>query len=116
MKELEQTLSDLTTYIIAYDDTSLNDGDNLNFLLKKITTTLAFLESPRAKYKLAFERKVYELTKDKKMTVNRAINVAEVEVPELYLLRRVMDSGYKLVDTIRTNISYLKYERTHANN
>jgi hypothetical protein len=115
MKELEQTLSDLTTYIVAYDDTSHNDGENLNFLLKKIITTLAYLETHRAHYKLEFEKVVYELTTDKGMPVNRAINFAENRVPELYMLRRIMDSGYKLADVIRTNISFIKHERNHAN-
>ena len=40
MTNFEKTLENLTTYIQAYDDVSLNDGENLNFLLQKINTTV----------------------------------------------------------------------------
>ena len=114
MKNFEKTLEDLTSYIMAYDDTSLDDGENLNYLLKKITTTLTYLETERANFKKQYEKRVYELTTDKKMTVSRAVNFAEVEVPELYMLRRIMDSSYRVTDAIRTNISFLKNERNNS--
>lgn len=115
MTNFEKTLENLTTYIQAYDDVSLNDGENLNFLLQKINTTLFYLENERANFKKQYEQRIYELTTDKKMTVSRAVNFAEVEVPELYFLRRIMDSGYRISDAIRTNISFLKRERNNSN-
>jgi hypothetical protein len=114
MNNFEQTLENLTSYIQAYDDVSLNDGESLNFLLQKINTTLFYLENERALFKKQYEMKVYDLTTDKKMTVARAVNFAEVEVPELYMLRRIMDSGYRISDAIRTNISFLKSEKRNA--
>jgi hypothetical protein len=114
MNNFEQTLENLTSYIQAYDDVSLNDGESLNFLLQKINTTLFYLENERAIFKKQYEMKVYDLTTDKKMTVARAVNFAEVEVPELYMLRRIMDSGYRISDAIRTNISFLKSEKRNA--
>ena len=96
MNNFETTLENLTSFIQAYDDVSLNDGENLNYLLQKINTTLFYLESERAIFKKQYEQRIYELTTDKKMTVSRAVNFAEVEVPELYMLRRIMDSGYRL--------------------
>jgi len=114
MQKFERTLHDLTTYVIAYDDVALNDGENLNYLLQKINTTLFYLETERSNFKKQFEKRVYELTTDKKMTVARALNFAENEVPELYMLRRIMDSGYRISDAIRTNISFLKNERNNS--
>ena len=114
MTNFEKTLENLTTYIQAYDDISLNDGENLNFLLQKINTALFYLENERANFKKQYEQRIYELTTDKKMTVSRAVNFAEVEVPELYFLRRIMDSGYRISDAIRTNISFLKSEKRNA--
>ena len=114
MTNFEKTLENLTTYIQAYDDVSLNDGENLNFLLQKINTALFYLENERANFKKQYEQRIYELTTDKKMTVSRAVNFAEVEVPELYFLRRIMDSGYRISDAIRTNISFLKSEKRNA--
>ena len=115
MKNFEITLQKLTEYIQAYDDTAQNDGETLNFLLKKISVTLAYLETERAEFKKTYELRVFDLTTNKKMTVSRAINFAEVDVPELYLLRRIMDSGYRITDAIRTNISFLKHERNNSN-
>lgn len=114
MKNFEQELKNLSMYIQAYEDTSLNDGESLNELLKRINTTLFYLENERSVFKKQYESKVYDLTTDKKMTVARAINFAEVEVPELYMLRRIMDSGYRISDAIRTNISFLKSEKRNA--
>ena len=114
MTNFEQSLEKLTSYIQAYDDVSLNDGESLNFLLQKINTTLFYLESERAIFKKKYENRIYELTTDKKMTVARSINFAEVEVPELYLLRRIMDSAYRCSDAIRTNISFLKSEKRNV--
>ena len=45
------------------------------------------------------------------MTVARAINFAEVEVPELYLMRRIMDRASNCCEAIRTHISFKKYEK-----
>jgi cob(I)alamin adenosyltransferase len=114
MTNFEQTLENLTSYIQAYDDVSLNDGESLNFLLQKINTTLFYLETERAIFKRKYESKVYFLTAEKKMTVARSINFAEVDVPELYLLRRIMDAGYRCSDAIRTHISFLKSEKRNA--
>jgi hypothetical protein len=114
MKNFEQELKNLSMYIQAYEDTSLNDGESLNELLKRINTTLFYLENERSVFKKQYESKVYDLTTDKKMTVARAINFAEVEVPELYMLRRIMDSGYRISDAIRTNISFLKSEKRNV--
>jgi hypothetical protein len=114
MTNFEQSLENLTSYIQAYDDVSLNDGESLNFLLQKINTTLFYLETERANFKKQYEMKVFDLTTNKKMTVARAINFAEVDVPELYLLRRIMDAGYRCSDAIRTNISFLKSEKRNA--
>lgn len=114
MKNFEQSLENLAMYIQAYDDTALNDGETLNELLQKINVTLFYLEKERANFKREYENRIFELTTDKKMTVARAVNFAEVEVPELYLLRRIMDSAYRVSDAIRTNISFLKSEKRNA--
>ena len=114
MKSFEQTLQKLTEYIQAYDDTSQNDGETLNYLLKKISVTLAYLNTEMANYKKLYELRVFDLTTNKKLTVARAINFAEVDYPEVYLLRKVITSGERVADAIRTNISFLKNERNNS--
>ena len=114
MRNFEKELENLAMYVQAYEDTSLNDGESLNELLQKINVTLFYLEKERANFKKLYENRIFELTTDKKMTVARAVNFAEVEVSELYLLRRIMDSAYRVSDAIRTNISFLKSEKRNA--
>jgi hypothetical protein len=114
MKELNETLENITSLIDAYSDTSINNGESLNEILKRLSNNLFYLEKFRADYKLKYESKIYELTKDKKMTVSRAVNIAEVEVKEMYLIRRISDAAYRNCDSIRTNISFLKNERNNS--
>jgi len=99
----------LNKYVKQYYNSNLKDGNELNVLLQKITGLLYYLESIRSEIHDLYESKVHELVKDK-YTVARALNEANVLYPQMYQLRRVLDSGYKITDAIRTNISFIKSE------
>ena len=114
MKNFEKELENLAMYIQAYEDTSLDDGEALNELLKKITSTLFYLQNQQAIFKNKYDIMIYELTTDKKMTVARAVNFADVKIPENYLLRKVVEAGIRCQDSIRTHISYIKFEKRNA--
>lgn len=105
MKELE----DLNNYVNEYYTCNLTDGEQLNRLLQKITGLLYYLETVRSECHDAFETHVFNEVKKKK-TVARAVNEAHVTYPQMYQLRRVMESAYKVVDAIRSNLSYLRAE------
>lgn len=111
MKNFEQELENLAMYVQAYEDTSLNDGESLNELLRKINVTLFYLQNEQAFYKNKYDFMIYELTTDKKMTVARAVNFADVNIPEFYLIRKIVEAGIRCQDSIRTNISYIKFEK-----
>lgn len=91
------------------------DGHRLNQLLQKINGNLYYLETVRSEQHSLFETMVHNLVKEGN-SVARATNTAHVEFPMMYQLRRIMDSGYRITDAIRTNISYLKSERTNTPN
>ena len=91
------------------------NGEKLNYLLQKITGNLYYLESVRSQQHDLFETMVHNLVKDGN-SVARAVNQAHVEFPMMYQLRRIMDSGYRITDAIRTNISYLKSEKVNSIN
>jgi hypothetical protein len=110
MKELE----DLNRYVNQYYKCTLQDGNELNFLLQKITGLLYYLETVRSEVHNSYESLVFDLVKQK-FTVARAINEANVAYPQMYQLRRIMDAGYKITDAIRTNVSFLKKERSNLN-
>lgn len=109
MNELEK----LNKFVNEYYKCNLQDGEQLNNLLKNITGLLYYLETLRSNIHNDYETKVFELVKSK-MTVSRAINEANVLYPQMYQLRRVMDAGYRITDAIRTNISFLKSEKNNS--
>jgi hypothetical protein len=111
MKEIET----LNKYVNQYYNSNLKDGNELNFLLQKISGLLFYLETVKAEIHNDYEVMVFDLVKQK-FSVSRAVNEANVKYPMMYQLRRVMDSGYRITDAIRTNISFLKSEKVNSNN
>lgn len=104
----------LNEYINSYYVMKEMDGDKLSYLIQKITGSLYYLETVRSETHKRYEASVFNLVKDGN-SVARAINETNVNIPEMYQLRRIMDGGYRIVDAIRTNISYLKSERINTN-
>ena len=105
MKEIDK----LNDYVNKYYNCDRTNGADLLLLQQKITGLLYYLETVRSETHDAFESKVFELVQEGN-SVARAVNEAHVSYPQMYQLRRVMDAGYRIVDAIRTNISYLKSE------
>ena len=106
-----KTIENITNIILEYNEIEIDkiNGFYLNEMLKNLTTNLFYLETIRSKHHLNFEKIIHtEVSKGK--SVARATNKANVEVPELYHLRRIQNSGYRVADAIRTNISFLKSE------
>jgi endonuclease/exonuclease/phosphatase (EEP) superfamily protein YafD len=108
-EEFKATLTHLEKQISLYRHSAL-DGNVLNEILQQVTATLYFLEEERSKFHKAYESMVHAQVKQGN-SVARAKNIAEVEVPQLYHMRRLMDSGYTVVDAIRTHISWIKNEK-----
>lgn len=111
---LNKALEHLTNNILKYRKLKdLTDGATLNFLLKEISGTLFYLENIRANIHDQFQNKIHLLVTQGE-SVSRAENTAHKEFPEMYLLRRIMDSAYTVIDSIRTNISFLKSEYSQS--
>ena len=106
-----KTIEEITNIILEYNEIEIDktNGFYLNEMLKDLTTNLFYLETIRSQHHLHFEKIIHtEVSKGK--SVARATNKANVEVPELYHLRRIQNSAYRIADCIRTNISFLKSE------
>lgn len=104
----------ITEIIEHYRETERPTGEQLNAWLKNLSAWLFYLEEKRSKCHEQYEIIVHSHTKDG-VSVSKAKNVAEVQVPELYKLRRIMDAAYKNCDAMRTNISYIKNEKRNSN-
>ena len=112
---MEQALEHITKNIQEYRQMDLLEGEALNTILQQITGTLFYLETKRAEYHDQWQNKVNSLILEGN-SVSRSTTQADVEIPELYMLRRIMESAYECVGAIRTNISWLKAERHVTNN
>lgn len=110
MRNIQKHLDNLNTLIDTYQSTQKSDGNTLVGIAQELSVTLYWLSEEKTKEHDNFEKYVFSLTTDKKMTVNRAINAAEVAYPNLYRLRYIIRAGYSVLDIIRTQISYLKAE------
>jgi len=106
---MEQQINDILNICREYSSMNTLDPNRLNELLKDLSGRLFYLETLRSDIHDKWQSKVFELTKEGH-TVSRAENEAHTKYPEMYLLRRVVTSGWKVSDAIRTNISYLKNE------
>ena len=85
------------------------NGKELNNLLKELTTGLYYLETIRTTAQKHYEGIIHNKVNEG-FSVARATNQANVEIPEMYKLRRILESGYRVVDSMRTNISFIKSE------
>ena len=106
---MKSTLNRIAEIVKEYKQTDVLDGNNLNKQLKELTAYLYHIETKRTKAHQDYERIIHNRVKEG-FSVARATNEANVEVPEMYQLRRLLESGYRVVDAMRTNISFLKYE------
>jgi hypothetical protein len=110
MRNLQPHLDTLHTLIDTYQATPKSDGNTLVGIAHELSVTLFWLCEEKTKEHENFEKYVFALTSDKKLTVARAINAAELEYPNLYRLRYAIRAGYAILDIIRTQVSYLKTE------
>jgi len=99
-------LTNVTKIIDDYSKLTINSGNELSILLKNLTCELFYLEKFRSEY----QEKHNSIMHNEKGAVSKALILANEEVPELYMLRRVMNAAYRVVDALRSNISFIKKE------
>ena len=106
---MNEVLNQIAEIIEQYKVTDTNNGIELNRQLKELTARLYYLETIRTMAHEKYEAVIHNKVKEG-YSVARATNEANIEVPEMYKLRRLIGSGYKIVESIRSNLSYLKLE------
>lgn len=112
---MNESLEAITKCIEWYKKTKEANPNELVEVLRVISSHLFTLETFRADYKKEYEALIFDITKDG-ISVNRAINEAETRIPELYMLRHIIDAAGRVCDSIRTQISLAKHEITRTNN
>jgi hypothetical protein len=111
MTNTEKALAHITEQVKKYRSTGVEDGNELISILQQMTATLYFLETERAIVHNRYQVKINDLMADG-CSFNKAEIQANVEIPQMYQYRRVMDASYKVVDAIRTQVSWLKSEKS----
>ena len=90
----------------AYGKLQWNEGPKISQYMKDLTVILCHLEHERKEAHEKWNSIVFNF----EGSVSRAEIEAHEQVPELYQLRRIMNSGYRVVDAMRSNISFIKKE------
>lgn len=104
--QLKEALKEYYTTVENYNKCSFTDGLTIISLMKDLSVILSFL----AHQKSLFHDKWIGVTLEEN-SVAAGERKANKEVPELYHLRVILNTGYKILDTMRSNISYLKSEQ-----
>jgi len=111
--KFEKALENIAENIKLYRQMKSFNGDELLAILQQIVGTLHYLEGQRAEAYLTYTKRVNSYIANGE-PVSKAESKANEDVPELYLLRHIMRSGYENVGAIRTTISYLKNEKNSS--
>jgi len=107
--KFESSLLELHDHIDTYQTNDNLNGDNIMYLLRKISSITYYLESERGLFYKKWNARMFELTK-KGMSVAKAKIQVDNEVPELNLLRLTTKSSNNVMDAMRTHLSGLKSE------
>lgn len=110
MTDLEKALDQLSKEISDYRKCNFMDGNKIVEHCKQITGILFYLEKVRSDAHKDFQATLNRLVLDG-YSVARAENEAHVKHPEMYMLRRIMDGAYEVVNAIRSNLSWIKMEK-----
>ena len=105
---MKATLDDIDAIIREYRKGNPAPGDLVD-MMRRLSADLAYLQTERSRAHEAWQATVFNLTKNGE-AVNRAENQAHVAHPEMYLLRRVMEGGYKVLEAMRSQLSWIKKE------
>lgn len=107
MKELNEVLEEINNSIDKYHTLQLKQVIEQSEILRSLTSSLFWLEKHRVE---AHEKWNSTYFKSQGKSGAAKEREADLKVPELYMIRRIMTGGYKVVDSIRSTISIHKKE------
>ena len=111
-----ESLEAIRKAVAEYKESPDPSGDEICDWLRTITTHLFNLAEERANYQKKYQEIIYNGVREREYSVSRAENIAEVQVPELYMLRYVMKAAEDIVQALRSHLSHLKFQANATNN
>ena len=105
---MDKQLDKLNEIVKAYYTTTDPHGDQLTTWMKDMSAILFYLTTEQIKSHEEWTAKMYD--RGDASVASQTIK-CDQEVPELYMLRKIIHAGYKNLDVMRSTLSYLKQER-----
>jgi len=99
----------ITEQVKSYRGCEIEDVITLLTIQKELAGTAFYLETCRAEYHTRHQTIMNKLILEGSSVAAAEIK-ANVQVPEIYYLRRTMGVVYEILSAIRTQISYIKNE------
>lgn len=102
--KLEEALSEYRSIVDTYYGVGSEDCDAISELAKNLSVILSYLSWEQHVAHVEWVKIIENST----IAYNRSENLAYYKVPQLYMLRKVVKSGYEILNIMRSNISYSK--------
>lgn len=106
---MQEIIENITKVIEDYNSSNNHHPQGLIDMGRNLSANLYFLEKFRAQKHKEFEAIIYALRLNGSK-VNAATNEANVKVPELYMLRRLMGSAERTAIQMSVELSFMKAE------
>ena len=107
--DLEEALKIFYESVEMYHKSEIDDINTINMAMKNISVALVYMTKERVEFNKKWEAIVFE--KSKKMSNVAAKTIANNDVPELYKIRKVQETGQNLLKSIISHYSRLKNEK-----
>lgn len=102
MKELNTILENINKAVEDYEVCKLSFTHDQSEILQRLSTNLHWLAEHRIDYN---KKWMYAYFTSKEKSAAGKERQADYEVPEMYKIRHLMASGYKVLESIRSTIS-----------
>lgn len=111
---MKESLDKISSIIEDYNSGTGHPPEALLDMARTLAANLFYLEKHRSEIFKRYEGQKYMLI-NSGMAVNKAENKANFMIPEMYMIRRVMDGAYKNLELMRSELSWLKTEMNNTN-
>ena len=103
---MEQILSKITELVETYESGSWKSCDNLRVMLRELTANNYYL----TKFNIEYFQKFNEIQYRHKGSVSAGKILAEEQVPELRMIRKIMEATDQVIWSMRSELSIIKNE------
>ena len=103
---MEKILATITTIIQTYESGEWKSTDSLRIMLRKLSSNYYYL----TKYNIEYHEKHNAVQYKHKGSVSGGLILANEQIPELRMLRKIMESTQHVIWSMRSELSIIKNE------